>query len=49
VDDVRLRVDSARARLTAAEGVLQIKVQIRNPDGFLTPELSAKVEFLKTN
>ena len=49
MDDVRLRVDSARARLTAAEGVLQIKVQIRNPDGFLTPDLSAKVEFLKTN
>jgi hypothetical protein len=49
VDDVRLRVDSARAQFTAAEGVLQIKVQIQNPDGFLTPELSAKMEFLKTN
>jgi HlyD family secretion protein len=30
-----------------AKGTLQIKVQIRQPDKFLTPELSAKVEFLK--
>jgi HlyD family secretion protein len=30
-----------------AKGTLQIKVQIRNPDKFLTPELSAKVDFLK--
>ena len=30
-----------------SKGTLQIKVQIRNPDKFLTPELSAKVEFLK--
>jgi len=30
-----------------AKGTLQIKVQIQNPDNFLTPELSAKVEFLK--
>ncbi len=30
-----------------AKGTLQIKVQIREPDKFLTPELSAKVEFLK--
>ena len=30
-----------------AKGTLQIKVQIKNPDRFLTPELSAKVEFLK--
>jgi HlyD family secretion protein len=29
------------------KGTLQIKVQIRNPDKFLTPELSAKVQFLK--
>lgn len=28
------------------KGTLQIKVQIRNPDHFLTPELSAKVDFL---
>jgi HlyD family secretion protein len=30
-----------------AKGTLQIKVQIHNPDKFLTPELSAKVEFLR--
>jgi RND family efflux transporter MFP subunit len=30
-----------------AKGTLQIKVQIHNPDRFLTPELSAKVEFMK--
>ena len=30
-----------------SKGTLQIKVQIVNPDRFLTPELSAKVEFLK--
>jgi len=30
-----------------AKGTLQIKVQIREPDQFLTPQLSAKVEFLK--
>lgn len=30
-----------------AKGTLQVKVQIKNPDKFLTPELSAKVEFLK--
>jgi HlyD family secretion protein len=29
------------------KGTLQIKVQIKNPDHFLTPELNAKVEFLK--
>ncbi len=29
------------------KGTLQIKVQIEKPDRFLTPELSAKVEFLK--
>jgi len=29
-----------------AKGTLQIKVQIQNPDEFLTPELSARVEFL---
>ncbi len=31
-----------------SKGTLQIKVQIRNPDKFLTPELSAKVDFLKS-
>src|SRR5207249_7270937 len=30
-----------------SKGTLQIKVQVLNPDRFLTPELSAKVEFLK--
>ena len=29
------------------KGTLQVKVQIRDPDKFLTPELTAKVEFLK--
>ena len=29
------------------KGTLQLKVQIREPDKFLTPELTAKVEFLK--
>jgi HlyD family secretion protein len=28
------------------KGTLQIKVQIKNPDKYLTPELSAKVEFI---
>ena len=28
------------------KGTLQIKVQIENPDSYLTPELSAKVDFL---
>jgi HlyD family secretion protein len=31
-----------------AKGTLQIKVQVKNPDRFLTPELSAKVEFLRS-
>lgn len=29
------------------KGTLQLKVQIRDPDHFLTPELSAKVDFLR--
>jgi len=29
-----------------SKGTLQVKVQIENPDNFLTPELSAKVEFI---
>lgn len=29
-----------------AKGTLQIKVQVRQPDRFLTPELTAKVDFL---
>lgn len=31
------------------KGTLQIKVQIEKPDAYLTPELSAKVEFLKAS
>jgi hypothetical protein len=31
-----------------AKGTLQIKVQIVDPDKFLTPELSARVDFLKS-
>lgn len=30
-----------------SKGTLQIKVQVVNPDSFLTPELSARVDFLK--
>jgi HlyD family secretion protein len=29
-----------------SKGTLQVKVQVTKPDGFLTPELTAKVEFL---
>ncbi len=28
------------------KGTLQVKVQIRNPDRYLTPELSARVDFV---
>ena len=28
------------------KGTLQIKIQIKQPDRYLTPELSAKVDFL---
>jgi HlyD family secretion protein len=31
-----------------AKGTLQVKVQIEAPDRYLTPELSAKVEFIRT-
>jgi HlyD family secretion protein len=31
------------------KGTLQIKVQIENPDKYLTPELSAKVDFMPGN
>jgi HlyD family secretion protein len=31
-----------------AKGTLQIKVQIEEPDRYLTPELSAKVEFIRS-
>jgi multidrug efflux pump subunit AcrA (membrane-fusion protein) len=29
-----------------SKGTLQVKVQVENPDRFLTPELTAKVDFL---
>lgn len=29
-----------------SKGTLQVKVQVRNPDKFLTPELTAKVDFI---
>jgi HlyD family secretion protein len=31
------------------KGTLQIKVQVRDPDQYLTPELSAKVDFLRSS
>lgn len=33
---------------TRAKGTLQVKVQIESPDRFLTPELSARVDFIGT-
>lgn len=40
------RVAEIAPEASRQKGTLQIKVQIRNPDRFLTPELSAKVDFL---
>lgn len=40
------RVAEIAPEASRQKGTLQIKVQIRNPDHFLTPELSAKVDFL---
>ncbi len=34
---------------TRAKGTLQVKVQIQSPDKYLTPELSARVDFIGTN
>lgn len=34
---------------TRAKGTLQVKVQIQSPDKYLTPELSARVDFIKKN
>jgi hypothetical protein len=31
---------------TRAKGTLQVKVQIQSPDKYLTPELSARVDFI---
>ncbi len=41
------RVAEVAPEANRQKGTLQIKVQIENPDRFLTPELNAKVEFLK--
>ncbi|MEQ1853528.1 MAG: efflux RND transporter periplasmic adaptor subunit [Chthoniobacteraceae bacterium] len=41
------RVAEIAPEANRQKGTLQIKVQIEKPDHFLTPELSAKVEFLK--
>jgi RND family efflux transporter MFP subunit len=41
------RVAEIAPEANRQKGTLQIKVQIENPDQFLTPELNAKVEFLK--
>jgi HlyD family secretion protein len=41
------RVAEIAPEANRQKGTLQIKVQIENPDRFLTPELNAKVEFLK--
>jgi multidrug efflux pump subunit AcrA (membrane-fusion protein) len=49
------QLDDALAELNAAEagpggnrqkGTLEVKVQVKNPDRYLVPELSAKVDFL---
>ncbi len=31
------------------KGTLQIKVQVEKPDTFMTPELSAKVDFIRSD
>jgi len=41
------RVAEIAPEADRSKGTLQIKVQIENPDQFLTPELTAKVDFLK--
>ena len=43
------RVAEMAPEANRQKGTLQIKVQIENPDRFLTPELSAKVEFLSAD
>lgn len=42
------RVAEIAPEANRAKGTLQIKVQVEKPDAFLTPELTAKVEFLKS-
>ena len=41
------RVVEIAPEANRSKGTLQVKVQVENPDRFLTPELTAKVEFLK--
>lgn len=41
------RVAEIAPEASREKGTLQIKVQIENPDRFLTPEASARVDFLK--
>jgi RND family efflux transporter MFP subunit len=41
------RVAEIAPEADRSKGTLQIKVQIENPDQYLTPELTAKVDFLK--
>jgi len=40
------RVAEIAPEANRQKGTLQVKVQVREPDRFMTPELSAKVEFL---
>jgi RND family efflux transporter MFP subunit len=41
------RVAEISPEANRQKGTLMIKVQVENPDGYLTPELSARVDFLK--
>ena len=41
------RVTEIAPEANRQKGTLQVKVQVQDPDRFMTPELSAKVEFLK--
>ena len=44
---LRGRVAEIAPEASRQKGTLQVKVQIEAPDEFLTPELSARVEFLR--
>jgi multidrug resistance efflux pump len=41
------RVAEIAPEADRSKGTLQIKVQIESPDQYLTPELTARVDFLK--
>jgi multidrug resistance efflux pump len=41
------RVAEIAPEADRSKGTLQIKVQIQSPDQYLTPELTARVDFLK--